>query len=284
MLRFIATLTTAVFLLGTAHGGGVAEAQSAPAPAGQTNGGHGPLIVPAGTPVSLVVTRPIKAKSAKANDPLYAQTSYPVAIGGRMAIPAGTFVQGQILSLTRPTRKVNSSVLQVRFTKLVYANGYTVALAEGAQAGDDTMEVTVQVSTANDLLLDNGAQMDLTLTSPLKLSGKSVRAAIALSRPPAPGSLASATLCRPTPGAPGTPGTPDTVIPGTPGTPDTVIPGVDGAPDTVIPGIPSTPDTVIPGTPGTPDIPGTVCPAAPRVISSVPMAAMPAPSQTVSAN
>jgi hypothetical protein len=127
------------------------------------------------------------------------------------------------------------------------------------------MDVTVQVSTANDLLLDNGVQMEMTLTSPVTLSGKSVRGAIPLSKPPKPGSLASATVCRPTAG---TAGSPDTVISGSSGTPDTVIPGMNGMPDTVIPGAPSTPDTVIPGMPGSP---GTVCPARPRVISSVPV-------------
>jgi hypothetical protein len=181
--------------------------------------------------------------------------------------------------------------MRIRFTGLVFANGYTVPLGrDGSDA--DTMDVTVQVSTANDLLLDNGAQMDLTLTMPLKLSGKSVRAAIPLSKAVKPGTLASATTCRPTPGTPdipGIPGTPDTVIPGSPGTPDTVIPGANGAPDTIIPGIPATPDTVIPGSPGTPDSPGspgTVCPAQPRVISSVPVAAAATgqPGQSVSVN
>jgi hypothetical protein len=142
------------------------------------------------------------------------------------------------------------------------------------------MYVTVNVSTANDLLLDNGAQMDLTLTSPVTLSGKNVRAAIPLSKAPKPGSLASATMCRATPATPGTPGmpgTPDTVIPGTP---DTTIPGPDGTSTT----IPGTPATVIPGTPGTPGdpgSPGTVCPAQPRVLSSVPEAGVAAVSSQV---
>jgi hypothetical protein len=229
--------------------------------------------------VPLTVIRPVRMESAKAQDALYAQTSYPVAIGGRMAIPAGTFVQGRIVSLTRPTRKVSESSLRVQFTKLVFANGYTVPLGDGL-VGADVMYVTVNVSTANDLLLDNGAQMDLTLTSPVTLSGKNVRAAIPLSKAPKPGSLASATMCRATPATPGTPGmpgTPDTVIPGTP---DTTIPGPDGTSTT----IPGTPATVIPGTPGTPGdpgSPGTFCPAQPRVLSSVPEAGVAAVSSQV---
>src|SRR5580658_6610463 len=269
MLRFVATLGLAVFLAGVAGSGVTAEASDL-LQTQQTTGAQGALVVPSGTQVSLEVIRPVRAKGAKAQDALYTQTSFPVAVGGTMAIPAGTYVKGEILSLTQPTRKVSQSKMRVRFTGLVFANGYTVPLGnDGSDA--DTMDVTVQVSTANDLLLDNGAQMELTLTSPLTLSAKKVRAAIPLSKAVKPGSLASATLCRATPGTPGTagtPGTPDTVIPGTP---DTVIPGPDGTSTT----IPGTPPTVIPGTPGTPGdpgTPGTVCPARPRVISSVPVA------------
>lgn len=276
MLRFVATLSFVV-LVGLSSGT-MAEPVGA-SQAEQTTATHGPLIVPSGTQVPLTVIRPVRMESAKAQDALYAQTSYPVAIGGRMAIPAGTFVQGRIVSLTRPTRKVSESSLRVQFTKLVFANGYTVPLGDGL-VGADVMYVTVNVSTANDLLLDNGAQMDLTLTSPVTLSGKNVRAAIPLSKAPKPGSLASATMCRPTPATPGTPGmpgTPDTVIPGTP---DTTIPGPDGTSTT----IPGTPATVIPGTPGTPGdpgSPGTVCPAKPRVLSSVPEAGVAAVSSQV---
>jgi hypothetical protein len=246
--------------------------------------------VPVGTQVPLVVTRPVRAQrtdrakmqGASVQDALFAQTSFPVAIAGWMAIPAGTYVDGEILSLTQPTRKVSESKMRVLFTGLVFANGYTVPLgSDGSDA--DTMDVTVSVSTANDLLLDNGAQMELTLTSPLTLDAKRVRAAIALSKAVKPGSLASATMCRPAPGTlgtPGTPGTPDTVIPGTP---DTVIPGPDGT-STVIPGTPSTTIPGTPGTPGDPGMPGTVCPAAPRVISSLPVAVTVAAGQSGAVN
>ena len=280
MLRFVATLTFVAFVVGAA--GGTAQSLDS-AQTQQTTSTHAPLVVPAGTEVPIVVTRPVHAKrdnmqGARVQDALFAQTSFPVVIGGRMAIPAGTYVEGEILSLTEPTRKVSQSKMRVRFTGLVYANGYTVPLGrDGSDA--DTMDVTVHVTTANDLLLDNGAQMDLTLTSPVTLDAKTVRAAIPLSKTPKPGSLVSATTCRPTPGTPGTPGMPgtaDTIIPGNPGTPDMVTINPDGS-TTTTPGIPATPTTVIPGSPGTPGdpgMPGTVCPAQPKVILSVPVTAV----------
>jgi hypothetical protein len=128
--------------------------------------------------------------------------------------------------------------------------------------------VYVAVTARNDVLLDNGAQIQMVLQEPLRLLAPSVVSAVRVAKPLQLGQVKSASRCQ---FIPGTPGTPDTVMPGTPGTPgtpDTVIPGVGGAPDTVIPGTPATPgtpDTVIPGTPSTRDIP---CPGPPVVTTS----------------
>jgi len=239
------------------------------------------ITVPAGSKVELVVTRPEWAQSAKDGDTVYAQTSFPVVAGGSMAIPAGTYVEGTIESVTRPTRKFDRAEIQVLFTKIVFASGYTVELPGATSAmqvpaanpaqGETLIAITIQVTPANDLLLDNGAEVEMTLGAPLQLDAKQVAQSIPLSRLPQPGQLKSASQCRDTPGSPGTPGTPDTVIPGSPGTPDITIPGGPGMPDITIPGTPATPDTVIPGSPGTPGDPGYICPAKPLVISSTPV-------------
>lgn len=281
----------------------MAATLAASAPAAPTAGSA--LTLPAGTLIDAAVVRPLWSKLAAPGAGIYAQTTFPVTVDGRIAIPPGTYVEGTIEKLTRPTRRSQRAVIEVLFTQMVFANGYVVMLpplpaatnsAAAAQAPigpsagpsasptDDPslIDVTVQVTTSNDLLLDNGAPIDVTLAAPLALDAAQVAAAAPLSRAPQPGQFKSASLCVPipgSPGTPGTPGTPDTVIPGTPGTPDTVIPGSDGMPDTVIPGTPATPDTVIPGspgTPGTPGFPGYSCPAPPMVISCT----LVAPAQT----
>jgi len=251
------------------------------------------LTLPAGTKLELALTRPIWAKTAKAGDPIYAEINFPTAAAGKIAIPAGTYVAGEIQAITRPTRKLSRAELSILLSKIVFANGYTVLLpaatvvptiVTAAPASSNLtppatkVEVTVEVRTSNDLLLDNGAQIEMTLAAPLALDAKQVALAIPMTRAPGPGSFKSATLCRPTSGFPGSPGTPDTVIPGTPGTPSITIPGGPGMPDTTIPGTPGTPSITIPGTPGTPDTPSTVCPAAPIVVSSVPIPPSPASS------
>lgn len=223
------------------------------------------ITVPAGSKVILSMTSPVWSKTVREGDNVYAISTFPVAIHNQMAIPPGTYAQGVIDAVTKPTRKTNQAEFLLHFTKLIFANGYTVPLGEKNPAA--TATVYVQVSNTSDILLDNGSQIEMTLESPLTLDAGNVEVAARRSKAPPIGPNPSATRCRPTTG---TPGSSDTVIPGTPGTPgtpDTVIPGGPGMPDTVIPGTPGTPgtpDTVIPGSPGTP---GIACPGPPIVTS-----------------
>jgi hypothetical protein len=222
------------------------------------------IVLPSGTQLSLAIIRPVWSASAKPGDPLYAQTTFPVAVGNTLAVPSGSYVAGQIDAITRPTRKSNRAVLNIRLTQIILANGYTIPLPEGSASAT----LQIQASTANDLLLDNGAQFEAPLSAALTLDATRAAAALSLSKPIKPGQFTSATMCRPTPAVEGTP---DTFVPGTPGipgTPPTVIPGVDGAPPTVIPGIPATPGTPSSTIPGSPGSPGYSCPAPPLVLSS----------------
>lgn len=264
MIR-LATLASFVTLLFSAGHGWAAILQSDLAQTGSADAAIA-MTLSAGAKVELAVMVPVRAKTAKPGDPFYAQTDFPVTTGNSIAIPAGTYVEGRIQAVQLPTRRSRRAELQILFTKIMFANGYTIALPRAAMAGaapadagsaETAARVTVEVSTSNDLLLDNGAQIEMTLAAPLALDAKQVLSAIPLSRAPEPGKFRSATLCRPTPGSPGSPGTSDTVIPGSPGTPSTTIPG----------------------TPGSPDTPGSSCPTAPIVISSVPVPAQPAKSQ-----
>ena len=219
-----------------------------------TSTGTATITVPRGTKATLALTSPIWAKTAKAGDAVYAATAFPVASNGTMLIPPGTYVLGQIDAVTKPGWKSPRAQFQMHFRKIIFASGYTLELAD-APAQAATATVHVDVTSRNDVLLDNGAQFDMVVQTPLALDATRIAEAVRHSRPLPVGPAPSASLCRP--------------IPATPGTPDTVIPGVNGMPPTVIPGIPptqGTPPTIIPGTPGTPAIP---CPAPPAVVSGL---------------
>lgn len=198
-----------------------------------------------------------------------------------MAIPPGTYVEAKIDSLTRPHWLSNHAEIQLHFTKLVFANGYAVELPDvlenlggngAASVGTTSVSpsvdvraaiarIYVEVTSRNDVLLDNGAPIEMLLQTPLSLDPGSVAAAVSRSKPLLFMATKSATKCVPTPPTPGL----DMVLPGSPGSPDIVIPGVPGMPDTVIPGTPATPPTVVPGSP---TFGGTICPGPPIVISA----------------
>ncbi len=234
------------------------------------------ITIPAGSKVILAMTSPVWSKTVRPGDPIYSTTAIPMAAGNQMAIPPGTYAQGIIDAVTKPTRWNDTADFQIHFTALIFANGYTVALPGNPAVA--TATVHVRVSYRSDILLDNGSQIEMTLQSAVTLDSEHVAEAAQRSKAPPIWPNQSATRCRPIPGTPGTsdtvipgtpgtPGTPPTVIPGGPGMPDTVLPGspgTPGTPDTVIPGSPGTPDTVIPGSPGTP---GYSCPGPPIVIS-----------------
>lgn len=123
----------------------VATVQSAALVQAQAPAAVGTVEVPVGTKVPLSLVTQIMSKSTKAGDTVRAVVAFPVTVGNQVAIPAGTFVEGQLVSTTatktakKKTRyganpAVSSSGLQIHFTRLVYANGYTVALDAQNQA------------------------------------------------------------------------------------------------------------------------------------------------------
>jgi hypothetical protein len=101
--------------------------------AGQTAGGS--ITVPQGTKIPLTLVTPIKTKSTKAGDTVRAVVAFPVTIGTQVAIPAGTYVEGVVTSVTTKAKKTKPPAVEIHFTRLLYANGYSVTLdAESSQA------------------------------------------------------------------------------------------------------------------------------------------------------
>jgi hypothetical protein len=76
----------------------------------------------AGVKVVLAMVGPVSSKSAKPGDTIRAVSAFPVTIGNAITIPPGTFVEGIIDSLTRPTWRTKRADFQMHFTKLIFVN------------------------------------------------------------------------------------------------------------------------------------------------------------------
>lgn len=96
--------------------------QNVPAPASQA------ITVPTGTTVQLTLMSAVKSKSTKPGDAVRAAVAFPVTLGTQLAIPAGTFAEGVVSQVTARPKRGQQPSFRVHFTRLVFSNGYSVAL------------------------------------------------------------------------------------------------------------------------------------------------------------
>jgi type IV secretion system protein VirB10 len=84
------------------------------------------FIVPSGTRLPLVLHNAISTRNAQPGDPVYLETVFPVILNGRIAIPAGSYVQGEVTEAKRPGKGKGTGEVRIRLTTLILPNGYTV--------------------------------------------------------------------------------------------------------------------------------------------------------------
>jgi hypothetical protein len=151
----------------------------------------------------------ISSASAKVEDKVTARVTRDVTVGGRIAIPAGTRLEGVITSVERGGKFKTPGKLGIRFTTLVLADNSPVAIttepfsrtaespgneatskigasavvggllgaliggkkgaAIGAGAGAAGGTAAVAASAPNDIILPAGAAMTVKLTAPVTL-------------------------------------------------------------------------------------------------------------------
>jgi type IV secretion system protein VirB10 len=81
--------------------------------------------IPSGTHILLSLTNPVSTKNSKEGDHVYLQTAVPVAQGGRIVIPRGSYVQGSVSKSKAAGRGSNKGELYIRFDSLTLPNGVT---------------------------------------------------------------------------------------------------------------------------------------------------------------
>src|SRR5512146_417933 len=101
------------------------------------------VTVPAGTEVLLQLRSSIDTKNARVGDGVYCQTTFPVAIDNVIAIPAGTYVKGQIVKVQRAGKIKGRAQILFRFTSMIYPNGYTVDMPGVVHHDSGTSNATV---------------------------------------------------------------------------------------------------------------------------------------------
>jgi len=93
--------------------------------------------VPTGTHIPLVLHNAISTRSARPGDPVYFETLFPVMVNGHVAIPAGSYVSGEVTESKRPGRVKGRGELMIKLTTMILPNAYMVNLnaVPGSGAG-----------------------------------------------------------------------------------------------------------------------------------------------------
>lgn len=125
-----------------------ADASAPAVPAGATDPNAKPtsaakVELPTGTHIPLVLHNAISTRSAQPGDPVYFETSFPVMLNGKVIIPAGSWVSGEVTESKRPGRVKGRAELMVRLNTLIFPNAYMVSLAASpGNAGTGGNETT----------------------------------------------------------------------------------------------------------------------------------------------
>ena len=96
-------------------------------PAAATNSAK--IQVPTGTHLPLVLHNAISTRSARPGDPVYFETNFPLMVDGKVAIPAGSYVSGEVTESKRAGKVKGKAQIAIRLTTMILPNGYEVNLA-----------------------------------------------------------------------------------------------------------------------------------------------------------
>jgi hypothetical protein len=87
------------------------------------------LELPIGTHLPLVLHNGLSTRTAKVGDPVYFETLFPVMLNGKVIVPAGSYVSGEITESKRPGRVKGRGEIMMRLQTLILPNAYMVSFA-----------------------------------------------------------------------------------------------------------------------------------------------------------
>ena len=110
-----------------------------------------PLVVPAGTQLSVEIVSPLSTKTAKVGDRVDARLSSDLVVDGRRVAPAGALVQGSVTQVVSGSKKIGGTpTLGVIFDGLELAPGSTVGISGQLvqQGKSDTAKDSAKIAGA----------------------------------------------------------------------------------------------------------------------------------------
>jgi type IV secretion system protein VirB10 len=125
------------------------RASQEPAQGSYSEGG---IIVPEGTVIPIVLTEYLNTRNSQAGDTVYADTTYPIWVQQRLAIPKGSTIRGTITEVVRPGKIKGKGRLAIRFDDILLPNGVKrelIASFRGIHGpGDESISRKTETVTA----------------------------------------------------------------------------------------------------------------------------------------
>lgn len=116
--------------------------------------------IPKGTHVLLKMMNSINTRTANDGDQVYLQTTMPVAVGGSILVPAGSYVQGTVVRAKHSGMVAGRAELAIRLETLTFASGKTMKIAprlSSVDSGETGQKVEAnenQIKQGNDYATD----------------------------------------------------------------------------------------------------------------------------------
>ena len=138
------------------------------------------IIVPSGTKLPLVLHNGISTRNAKAGDPVYLETLFPIIQDNRILIPAGSFVSGEVVEAKRPGRVKGRAEMLIRLSTLILPNGYVASFnavpSNAGTGGAETVDNEGKIKGDTDKASDIGT-VAKTTTAGAGIGGIATRSA-----------------------------------------------------------------------------------------------------------
>ena len=128
---------------------------TAPAPASPAA-----IVVPTGTTLPLVLHNAITTRNAQTGDPVFLETVFPILVDQRIVIPAGSYVQGEILEAKRPGKVKGRGEVRIRLNTIIMPNGYSAKFgaipSNAGTGGGETTDKEGKITGDSDKAGDAG--------------------------------------------------------------------------------------------------------------------------------
>ncbi len=142
------------------------SATTAPASSPGPAGAPAALELPVGTHLPLVLHNGISTRTAKVGDPVYFETLFPVMLNGKVIVPAGSYVSGEITESKRPGRVKGRGEIMMRLQTLILPNAYMVSFAgapsNASTGGNETTDSEGKIIGDSDKAGDAGTVAQTT--------------------------------------------------------------------------------------------------------------------------